>query len=1161
MKTLEPFDLARAPLQKGVTLIEAGAGTGKTFTIAGLILRFVLEEGVGIGQVLAVTYTVAATAELRDRVRKRLRDALDDLRNGESDDEIVGSFLQKASPASITKAVRDLDIAVQNFDEARIFTIHGFCQRVLAESAFESGALFDMEMLPDAEPILGEVARDFWRRQFYTAPPLLARLAVACKKSYRDWEKLLRSVRNHPDIRILPPAGKETSAVIGGRLEKKFSEIIAEWKRSGNEVAEILATHKSLSRAETAFKPETVSGMSQSLTRLVENFGSSPPEALGAVLSLSNAEIEKKLVRSGKPPAHSFFDLCCEFSTLTRDFFNQLTHEFIAFARREMPSRKERLNVVTYDDLLTRVRDALTGPGGAAFAAILGGKYRAALIDEFQDTDPVQYEIFRRIFGGGGHYLYFIGDPRQAIYSFRGADVFTYREAAEEASHGFTLDTNWRSEKRLLNAINLLFKKYPTLGEEIVYHEVHSPESARPGFEEITAEDGRARLRFRYLQSEKEGGEFTQAQAELLVRNAVAADIARLKAAGVKLGARELQFSDMAVLVPTNLQAAMLQELLRAHGVKSVLQTEKSVFETDEARELQLLLEGILEPGRAHFLNTALTTPLVDPQPGDIGPGEAEGPQRGKRLAQFLDWRTLWESSGFMAMFRRLLMEEKVRERLVRFPGGERKLANFLHLAELLHHAGIEQRLTPEGLRLWLIRRMQSEESDAEHQLRLESDDDGVLIATIHKSKGLEYPVVFCPFLWKPGDKPKRSEILFHDPQEGKKITLDLRDKDEAAEHDAVAGAERFQESLRMMYVALTRARNLCYVYAGDIKDFDESPLARVIGAPPARAPLEMLAEKSGGDIGLTVIDQEADESVEIPRAAPESAGNVRARSFDGSIPQTRMIASFSALIETENEDEEIDAVEFNDPDPADATFAALARFDHGVRTGLFWHDLLQHLDFQSPGSIAPLVLEKLASHGFGSAQADIVSAQARNLLVAPLDRELKLGRISVAERISEAEFSFPIASLEPGKLRAAFARHGLDADYSGSLGRLNFRPVEGFMRGFIDLVFRFEGRFYIVDWKSNWLGNSPSDYDHAGLRASIQRHYYFLQYHLYTVAADLFLRGRIPGYDYEKHFGGVFYIFLRGVDPASPGRGIFQDRPGAPLIRDLRETLTGRPR
>ncbi|HWB58155.1 MAG TPA: exodeoxyribonuclease V subunit beta, partial [Chthoniobacteraceae bacterium] len=1129
-----------------------------TFTIAGLILRLVLEEGLGIGQILAVTYTVAATAELRDRVRKRLRDALEDLRNKKSADEITAGFLKNAPAESLAKGISALDDAVQNFDEAQIFTIHGFCQRVLGESAFEAGALFDMELRADAAPLVDEIARDFWRQRFYTAPPLLSRLALASKKSYRGWARLLNCMRDHPGLRIFPPAGPDSSEAIGKRLEKKLDEILSEWGRSGTSVVEILTTHKSLSRAQAAFKPETVSKMLQMLLKELSAEGrDASPESLGVILRLCNSQIADKLLKDKLPPSHRMFDLCEEFSRLAAGFFNQLAHEFVDFARREMPLRKERLNVVMYDDLLTRVRDALAGPGGASFAAILGARYRAGLIDEFQDTDPIQYEIFHKIFGGEEHYLYLIGDPRQAIYSFRGADVFTYREAAREAARGFTLDTNWRSEKQLLNAVNLLFRGHPSLGEEINYHEVHSPSKPRREFRAISNVDGPSRLRFRYLPGDAGGGGINRNEAELRIQQAVVADIARLKAARVKLGDRALEFGDMAVLVPTNREAVKLQELMRLRGIKSVLQTERSVFKTPEAREMRIFLEGVLEPGRGHFLNAALTTPLIRREAGDIGPEEIEGVQRQKRLEEFLVWRGHWEGSGFMAMFRNVLLKEEVRERLVALRGGERKLANFLHLAELLHEAGVERKLTPEGLVTWIAEQARPGQVPDEHQLRLESDDDGVLIATIHKSKGLEFPVVFCPSLWNPRERQERDGILFHDPGAQGRITLELRDADEAPGHELAADRERFDESLRMMYVAVTRAQNLCYIYAGDIDVFENSPLARVIGIPPERSRLEMLAEHSGGDIGFTVIDSAADTAVTVEPPVPASGSALRARTFRGSIPQTRMIASFSSLTEIDDE-EEMDLVETPEPESTNATFAALARFDQGVRTGLFWHDLLQHLDFRAPDTIAPLVADKLVSHEFGAVHADVVSAQVRNLLAAPLDADLKLERVTMRERISEAEFSFPIAPVNPAQLRAAFARHGLQPEFSERLGRLNFRPAEGFMRGFIDLMFRAGGRYYIVDWKSNWLGNSPANYDQPGLRANILRHYYFLQYHLYTVAADLFLRRRIPGYDYEKHFDGVFYIFLRGVDSSAPGRGVFRDRPSAALVADLRQTLTG---
>jgi len=1154
------FHLADTPLRPGTTLIEASAGTGKTFTIAGLILRLVLEEGIGIGQILAVTYTVAATEELRDRVRRRLRDALADLRRGESDDETVRKFLKGDS---VKKGIAALDVAVQNFDEAQIFTIHGFCQRVLRENAFESGALFDTELMTDAAPLLDEVSQDFWRQRLYTAPPLLARLALAQGISHHTWTKLLGRLRNHPDIRIIPEAGEHDCANLAKKLEEGFSKIIALWKSSGKEVEDTLRNHESLLRGETSFRPDKVDEIVRAFDDLSGDIDETSPGSLKVIQQLSAAEIAGKIRKGKVPPRHPLFDLCGEFDALTQRFFSELTLEFIAFARRETSLRKATLNMVTYDDLLTQLRDALDGPGGKVFARELGGKYRAALIDEFQDTDPVQYEIFHNIFAHGGHHLYFIGDPKQAIYGFRGADVFTYLKAARGAGEKFTLGTNFRSEKRLLDAMNLLFEKHPSLGrDEIQYHAVSPPEKPRAGFEELTGDERESRLRFRFLRSDEEGKGINQANAEESISRAVVADIARLKAGGAKLGTRELKYGDMAVLVRTNDQAVTLQEMLRERGIKSVLKTDRSVFKTGEARETLMLLEALLEPGRGHFLNTALVTSLIGLDPAEIVSLGEEESRRQSKLEEFLEYRELWKESCFMEVFRKLLVEQNVRERLVQLPGGERKLTNFLHLSELLHAEETARRLTPDALRLWLRKQIHSEESVDEHQLRLESDGDGVLIATIHKSKGLEYPIVFCPFLWKPADSVKRTELLFHDPAVEDRLTFDLRDKNEVPAHDQLTGEERLGESLRMLYVALTRAQNVCHVYAGDISKNDTSPLATILGGAPPLPLIEALAKKSGGTIDVTMIDHTADALVKAPPASDVEDGQLRACEFAGTISRTRMITSFSALIfDSAKEEPDRDAGEAEEP-VVKITEDVLPDFERGVRAGLFWHDVLEHLDFQKPEGIDTLVADKLASHGMNATHAEYACARLRQLLKTQLQPGLSLSQISTAARLAEVEFSYPIASLTPERVREVFAKHGgleMGADFSRNLGRLKFQPVEGFMRGFIDLIFEFDGCYYIVDWKSNRLGPSMEDYDAAGLNAIMTGSFYFLQYHLYTVAVEMFLRGRIPGFDYEKHFGGVFYIFLRGVDATNPERGIFQARPDAGLIRDLRETLTGR--
>jgi exodeoxyribonuclease V beta subunit len=1167
VKNLKQFQIASTRLEPGVTLIEASAGTGKTFTIAGIVLRLVLELRIPIEQILAVTYTVAATEELRDRVRKRLHSALGDLRLRTSDDDVVTKFLGRCS--SIEQGVRDLDLAVQNFDEARIFTIHGFCQRVLHDYAFESGMLFDTELLTDPTSIFEGVAQDFWRKQFYEGSAFLSWLAIARDRSLNNWIGLLQQTLNHPDLIILPGPELEPAAEIGKQVEKKFQKVAAEWSASGAAVSRMLREDSSLSRDRNSILGgDKINQIEAGLAALSADFRRATSTSLDAINQVSRSQIERSTKRTGTPPRHRFFDLCEDFCNLTRRYFHQLDHDFMAFVRREIPLHKARLNVLTYDDLLTRLRDALKSEAGETLVKALGAQYRAALIDEFQDTDPVQYDIFRRVFASGQLYLFLIGDPKQAIYGFRGADVFTYLRAAGEASLGYTLNVNYRSEKRLLEAVNTLFgnAERPFLIEGIEYRPVSPAKKSREGFFELVERTSDGPLRFRFLRSD--GKKFNQTDAESHLNRAIAADIARLRASGPQLGGRALRFGDMAVLVRSNAQAANLQNVLRASGIKSVLKAEDSVFKAHEARETLRLLEAVLEPGRDILLRTALTTRLIGLNAAEILAFDSAEDQWQGWLEKFLDYRSRWENACFIALFRYVFVDQKVRERLVRYPGGERVLTNFLHIAELLHRAETEQRLSPDALCAWLREHIgDSVNTSDEDQLRLESDDDAVLLATVHKSKGLEYPVVFCPFLWKAGDAKNRSKILFHDPANDNRLTLDLRTvRPDPDNNDYRAGEECMAESLRALYVALTRAQNRCYVYTGEISGFDDSPLAHVLGKASSLPGLEALAKGSGGSIAVTVIDPAEDPKAKVHPSQTELVENLSARHFSGSIRRAQMIASFTGLTSGRAEEEpDRDAVEL--PEQVADTGEGqnglgqngLAGFQGGIRAGVFLHDVLEHLDFQAPDQIEQLVRLKLATHGIaGNDWREAFCAQLRILLETPLEPGLTLSQISLAERLSEVEFSYPIASLRPDQLQELFVKHGspeLPSEFPESLGRL-YLQTEGFMRGFIDLLFRFGKRYYIIDWKSNWLGNRPGDYDGAAVRACMLQHSYYLQYHLYTVAADLYLSSRICGYEYDKQFGGVFYVFFRGLDAGNPNRAIFRDRPRASLVRALRQLL-----
>jgi exodeoxyribonuclease V beta subunit len=1158
---MTPFDILTVPLEPGITLIEASAGTGKTYSIAGLILRLVLEKRLPISNILAVTFTEAATQELRDRIRRRLQAALEDLRRGESEDSMVGAFLTNGD---IATGIRDLDVALQSFDEAQIFTIHGFCQRMLNDYAFESGARFDTTLVTDPKPLFQEIARDFWRLRFYGATPLLPTLALAWEKSPDNWVELLERTRSHPDLVVLPPADQRSFAELLRDVELAFAAVKEEWKRHHAEIGKLLREHGGLSRAKDNFSPTRVAELIATVDEACEQFEFAAPESIGVFAELCSEAIAAGTKPTSTAPVHQFFVLSTDFCRSVAALFNQLTHEFLEFAGVELPKRKTRTNTVTYDDLISGLRDALRQKEGNALAQAIGAKYSTALIDEFQDTDPAQYEIFRTIFGSRDHRLFFIGDPKQAIYGFRGADVFTYLDAARIADRKFTLVTNWRSEAPLLAAINGLFAQTsePFIFPEIQYHEVSAP--AKATVEHLTSKsDTPAALSFRLIRPPEDWGKLNQDKLSELVSKAVSNDIVSLHETGASVGERPLRYSDMAVIVRTHRQAERVQGVLRERGIRSIVQSEQSVFASPQAGELQQFLQGVIDPRRDTLLKSALATTLIGFDARRLFELDRDDQERQAWLDRFSDWRQQWSNGCFTAMFRHLLVSQQVRARLVNLPAGERRLTNFLHLAELLHEAESTRSLTPDAVCSWLREQRESERvSEDRFQLRLESDDDAVQIVTIHKCKGLEYPIVFCPFLWLPAESQARKELQFHDRDDPeKRLTLDLRGKSGGAEkHRDWQSEEIKAEELRLLYVAVTRAMNRCYIYLPD-QNTEKSPLDQLFHSPNKGSSLvgEVLefARSSNGCVAASIPER---GGLKPPQADAFVPPALMSRPFAGKISRIAMTASFSGLnttapqLEEADSDVSISSIAAIEPPSYDSDLSIFT-FDRGRRTGDFFHDVLEHLDFQNLEGLSEIIETKLRTYGFSQTlHRPAISQILRQLLEIKLEPGMQLRDLPKSERLSEVEFCYPLAHLTPARLARAIGEGAnLASDVRTRIGSLRFDPVEGFMRGFIDLLFRFKDRYYLIDWKSNWLGSQPADYGPEGMHRAMLEHNYFLQYHLYTLAVDLFLEKRLPGYDYQTHFGGVYYIFLRGIDPQDPSRGIFRDRPAVETIRSLR--------
>ncbi len=1139
-----PFDIQKTPLMPGATLIEASAGTGKTYTIAGIFVRLLLEHGLEAREILVTTYTQAATAELRGRIRVLLGECLAAARGLPAKDLAK----QLITPGKAVE--KKLEQALRSFDETAIHTIHGFCQRTLQDRTFESGLAFDSEFITDQNALAQEIADDFWRREFYTDASCCAALAAEAGLTPTSLVSLLRETLNRPDLVILPPTTREDLEKLKLEIGERFEEVRECWRAEEDEIRRRL--HDGKWFHATKFK-----AVAKALDEAASCMEMSAGRSFGCFSKLATSALEAAKVKNATAPKHPFFDLCENLGPLVNAYGASLRSSFAAWSRGELARRKQQRNVLSFDDLLTRLHGALTGEGGDALAAAVRSRFRAALIDEFQDADTIQDAIFQRLFATDDRFLFLIGDPKQAIYGFRGADVFSYLRASAHiapARH-HTLPTNWRSERALVGAVNHLFSRAPApfLLPGIEFTPVAA--SGNRDAEPLLIDGNRPPpLTIRHWDTPEP---ISATEAKRVLPKMCAAEIARLLASDARIGGDPLGPRDIAVLVATHEQAAQVQGALAALRIPSVLLGKESVFKSREARELRTILAAIAEPAREGFVRAALATDVLGVPAAELDARWEAG------LERFQERHERWLRQGFIQMFRLFLRQENVRERLLAWPNGERRLTNFLHLGELLHRGALARRLTPLALLKWLGAQIADPAKDGA-ELRLDRDDDAVSVVTMHSSKGLEYNVVFCPFIYRGAQPRPGSQTIYHDPAEDDRLTLDLIGDDDA---DARMRHELLAEQLRILYVALTRARHACHIVWGRFNKHEVSAGAWLLHRPPGapESPVDALkahmknltAETLASD--LAALAAGAPESIRvlpmpaldapIYRPIGESNEPLAAREFRGHIANDWRISSFTSL--THSRDEDVPDLDRADDDAAAVEEvvvemeppSGIHALPAGAKTGACLHEIFEHLDFTNLDHLDQQVARRLAAHSFDSARwREVVTDAIRATLTAELLPGLRLDSIKNDARLIELEFTFPCGLLDPATLQKL-----VRAEVAG---RFSFEPVRGMIKGFIDLVFRHDGRFYIVDWKSNRLGTNTAAYASAELTTAMSRDRYGLQYHLYTVALHRYLARRIPGYDYDKHFGGVFYLFLRGI--GKNAHGIFHDKPTRTVIEQL---------
>ncbi|TKU79362.1 exodeoxyribonuclease V subunit beta [Citrobacter sp. wls708] len=1169
----ESLDPLRLPLT-GERLIEASAGTGKTFTIAALYLRLLLGLGgsaafprpLTVEELLVVTFTEAATEELRGRIRSNIHELRIACLRETTDNPLYARLLDEI--ADKKQAAQWLLLAERQMDEAAVFTIHGFCQRMLSLNAFESGMLFEQQLIEDESLLRYQACADFWRRHCY---PLSRDIAQAIFETWKGPQALLRDIDRYlqgeaPVIKA-PPSDDETLASRHEQILARINRIKQQWRGSVDELDGLLEAsgidRRKFNRGNQSKWIEKISAWAQEETQSYQL-----PDALE---KFSQRFLQERTKAGGVTPQHPLFVAIDELLSEPLTLRDLVITRALAEIRTAVAEEKRRRGELGFDDMLSRLDAALRSDSGDALAAAIRTRFPVAMIDEFQDTDPQQYRIFRRIWQHQPETaLLLIGDPKQAIYAFRGADIFTYMKARSEVSAHYTLDTNWRSAPGMVNSVNTLFSQMDDafMFREIPFSPVKFAEKNQ-SLRFVLHGETQPAMSMWLMEGESCGvGDYQNYMAQVCatqIRDWLKAGHSGDAQLVSGKASRPVRASDISVLVRSRQEAALVRDALTQLAIPSVyLSNRDSVFETLEAQELLWMLQAVMTPERENTLRSALATSMMGLNAQDIEALNNDENAWDAVVEEFDGYRQIWHKRGVMPMLRALMTNRQIAENLLATAGGERRLTDILHISELLQEAG-SQLESEHALVRWLSQHILEPDSNASsQQLRLESDKHLVQIVTIHKSKGLEYPLVWLPFIT---NFRVQDQAFYHDRSSFEAV-LDLSDARESVE---LAEAERLAEDLRLLYVALTRSVWHCSLGVaplirrrGDKKgdtDVHQSALGRLLqkGEPMDAVGLRGAIDALGcDDIACLTPGQPDGERWQV--AQPVSA-TLSARTLQRTPGDGWRVTSYSGLQQRGHGIAQ-DLIPRLDVDAAGVgeviaeSVLTPHQFPRGASPGTFLHSLFEDLDFTQP--VDPhWVEEKLALGGYDAHWTPVLTAWLDAILQAPLNETgVSLSQLSAREKQVEMEFYLPISQpLMASRLDALIRKYD---PLSAGCSALDFMQVRGMLKGFIDLVFRHQGRYYLLDYKSNWLGEDSAAYTQQAMASAMQAHRYDLQYQLYTLALHRYLRHRIADYDYERHFGGVIYLFLRGVDGEDPQQGIYATRPDGELIALMDEMFAG---
>ncbi len=1175
----------------GVHLVEAAAGTGKTYNITALYLRLLVEKKYKVDQILVVTFTRAATTELRERIDRRMREGLAVLsgdKNPEPGDAFLNDFQDKYRGDQ--DAIRRLSEGLHDLDLAAIHTIHGFCRQVLQEQIFESGSLFDVDFIADDSELHLEALDDVWLEVLTWSMEEDERSQVYdfLAEQIQEPDNLgpvMNTVKGNPYLKIKNGENGDTPEQVCARINQIWNELKAEWKPE--EIVRFFRKSNTIKRS--SFREPHLSTWLEKLNELM-NRESAPYHPKAAFQNFKKFSIdhvedhrnEKNLPKDKAFPHQRFFELCRDLIQAGDDLEDAIYVKLIAQYRKHLEARKKSRKVRSYDDLLTSLDTALANP---ELKRKLQKQFPAALIDEFQDTDPVQFNIFKKIYiddrNRQDRSLFLIGDPKQSIYSFRGADIFTYLDARQQVDHDRTLDTNYRSSASLVQAVQDLMhyrNDHPFLLKEIEMQRIKS---------HLGDDDFRVKgdvidpKPMQFLLSRDED-ELNKDAAVQHAAEAAADEIRHLlnSAENISIEGKPLEAADIAVLVDRHASGDIIKKALQKRRIQCVDRSRQSIFQAPEADLLLLFLHAIKEPSDPGLIRALLGSRIGGFTFSMLEKLDHDEKARVALFDHFRIMNEIFHGSGFTKVWRYFLntpIPAPSKGELIPYltilgwDGGERTLTNLTHLAELITEFTRAGSHGLEDIIKWLRRKQEDAKSNEEEELRLESDQDLVKIITMHSAKGLQFPVVFCPFLWDGIDQGKFKEpYLFH--KDGSRW-MDVTGRDASSKTNNIR--EAVSEKLRLAYVAMTRAQYRCYI---SWEPFNKQALSPLAGILQGTDPLEdyISASKITNEIHQQVVSESREsisalareeiigitkhtDQIRIDHVGEEQREQIipePKRWRRGSIEPSWYITSYSGLKlgqSTEPEEPFADEGTEDEPlqQPQESGDWSVYTFPRGARAGIFMHQLFEEMDFTwERGRLTDVIRDQLQLHDFDPGWQQVIENMTEKSLKTPLqpDSQISLNQLKPDKCLKEIEFHFSISDADLDEITRIISGSHLDNNKSGGV-------VRGFMKGFIDLIFESDGRYYILDYKSDHLGDRPEDYNPDVLQSHIRENQYDVQYHIYTVALLRHLKHSLPDFEYSGHFGGVIYLFLRGV--TTNGAGIYFDKPAPQVVQKLDEYFT----